>query len=135
MKARLLGLLLLAGCGSPTEPVHATLEFFGQLLFGIPTLETRAAPISGGIDVSGVFQTPNSGYTLFGSLQSRDDHQLVLHINAYNTKPGFPFASQNYYVGKIRNLPAGSYDLLVIHELHYESIVTTRAFHGTLDVP
>lgn len=135
MRARLLALLLVAGCGSPTEPVHATLQFFEQLLFGIPTLETRAAPITGGIDVSGVFQTPNSGYTLFGELRSHDDHQLVLHINAYNTRPGFPFASQNYYVGKIRNLPTGSYDLLVIHELHYETTVTTQAFHGTLDVP
>ncbi len=135
MKTRLLLLLLVGACGSPTEPVHATLQFFGQLLFGIPTLETRAEPITGGIDVSGVFQTPTSGYTLFGSLQSRGDHQLVLRINADNTKPGFPFKSQNYYVGRIRNLPAGSYDLLVIHELHYESTVTTQAFHGNLDVP
>ena len=135
MRARLLPLLLAAGCGSPTEPVHATLQFFGQILFGIPTLETQAAPLTGGIDVSGVFQTPNSGYTLFASLDSRDGHHLVLVINAYNTKPGHPFPSQNYYVGRIRNLAPGVYNLQVVHQLHYESVVSAQAFHGDVDVP
>jgi hypothetical protein len=135
MKARLLFLLLVAGCSSTTEPAHATLQFFGQIIFGIPTLDTRADPIAGGIDVSGVVQTPSSGYTLFGALESHSGNQLLLVISAYNTVSGHFFPSQNYYVGRIRNLPPGTYDLQVVHQLHLESVVTERTFHGNVEVP
>ena len=134
---RALAALLLGAvaCGSPTEPFRPTLEFSGFIVFGIPTLETAAVVREGGMDVTGVIPTTSTQYTLFGTLEHPHDGQLVLRVDAYDNRPGVPFPVQNYYVGRIRNLPAGAYELRVFETVHSGEPQTTQVFHETVQVP
>ena len=115
---RLSIVLLLAACGSPTEPNPATLQFENGVVFGIPTLPTTAVGGTGSILVTGVIQTPTGGYSLFGELQKGTGNALTLQIDVYLTGPGFNFLTQNYYRAQLQSLGSGDYDLSVIHVLH-----------------
>jgi len=126
--------LFAASCGSPTEPTRPTLQFTGLIVFGIPTLETTALGLEGGIDVTGVLPTPSATYTLFGKLEF-ENGRLVLNIDAYDNRPGAPFPVQNYYVGRIRHLPAGEYDLQVFETLHVGAAQKSSVLHQTVQVP
>lgn len=110
--------LLLAGCGSPTEPSHPTLQFENGVVFGIPTLPTTAVGGTGSILITGVIQTSTSGFSLFGDLQGGNGGTLTLQIDVYQTGPGLNFLTQNYYRANVRSLAPGDYELSVIHVLH-----------------
>lgn len=110
--------LLLAACGSPTEPDRPTLQFENGVVFGIPTLPTSAVGGTGSILVTGVIQTSTSGFSLFGDLQGGNSNALTLQIDVYQTGPGFNFLTQNYYRANVRLLAPGDYDLSVVHVLH-----------------
>ena len=136
MKRLLLALGgLLASCGMPTGPIQPTLEFTAEILFGIPTLATRLEGQEGGVDVSGVFQTPTGDYTLDGMLESPGGRRLILQIRATKDRTGAPpFRVQNYYVGRIRNLPRGEYDLQVFETLNDSLPQSELAYHAKFRV-
>lgn len=126
---------LLASCGSPTGPIQPTLQFTAEILFGIPTLATRIEGQPGGVDVSGVFQTPTGDYTLEGMLESPGGRRLILQIRATKDQVGAPpFRVQNYYVARIRNLPRGEYELQVIETLNDSLPQSELAYHATFRV-
>lgn len=110
--------LLLAGCGSPTEPSRPTLQFENGVVFGIPTLPTTAVGGTGSILITGVIQTSTSGFSLFGDLQGGNGGTMTLQIDVYQTGPGLNFLTQNYYRANVRSLAPGDYELSVIHVLH-----------------
>lgn len=129
-------LILLAACGSPTGTGAPILSFTGQVVFGIPTLATRAEYQDGGIKVTGVLQTPTADYTLSGTLSVIGSRQLSLEIDADKTRSGAPpFPVQNYYEGRIRNLAPGDYDLEVIHTLHTAQVQSAQVFRQNVRVP
>jgi hypothetical protein len=136
MKALSVALLCIAAsCDTPTEPVQPTLQFTGLVVFGIATLETRAEGHRGGIDVSGVLPTPTAQYSLFGTLEAPGSRQLVLQIDARNDHAGAPFPVQNLYLGQIRNLASGNYDLQVFETVHVDAAQPELVFHQTVHVP
>ena len=102
-----LGFGVLA-CDPPTAPGPPSLEFKGQVVFGLRTLPTEAVGEPGGITVTGVIPTPTSGYTLFGELKDVNAREMTLEINATIDHEVVPFPVQNYYQGRIRNLRRGT---------------------------
>lgn len=139
MKRTTLGagmLLLAAACQSPTGPFRPTLTLESGIVFGIPTLPTEVRVIDGSMIVTGVMQTPGTGYTLLGEVTLTAGNTLVIEIHAYDNAPGFPFQSQNYYRATIRNLVRGDYEVSVIHNHHAPSPgFTQRVYRGTVEVP
>lgn len=130
----LLGTAL--ACGSPTEPSVPTLEFEVGIVFGIPTLPTTATPETGSLLVTGVIQTQTTGYTLFGSLQVTGPRGLRIDVDAFETDPGFFIPTQNYFRARVRNLPAGDYDVDVYHTNHATpEAVPIRVYHETVRIP
>jgi hypothetical protein len=130
----LLGAAL--ACSSPTEPSVPTLEFEVGIVFGIPTLPTTATPESGSLLVTGVIQTQTTGYTLFGSLQVTGPRGLRIDIDAFETVPGFFIPTQNYFRARVRNLPAGDYDVEVYHTNHATpEAMPIRVYHEAVRIP
>jgi len=128
-------LLVLAACEPPTAPGPPSLTFEGLIVFGIATLPTAAVGEEGGIKVTGVVPTPSSGYTLFGEIKGVSGRVMTLEINAYDDHPGFPFRTQNYYVGRIGNLRRGTYVLKVVHVVHSSTTTdSVIAFHQEVRV-
>lgn len=124
-----------AACGSTTGPSDVEVEFKSEIVFGIPTLPTAARMQSGALVITGVVQTPGTGYNLLGEFTRLPGRRLQLEVHAYDNAPGVPFTSQMYYRAIIRNLAAGPYDLLVLHNHHAPSpgrIV--QAYHDTVRV-
>lgn len=128
-------LLLAVACGSPTGPGGPTLQLTGSVVFGIPTLATTAVIQPGGVDVTGVIPTPSAEYTLFGKLDASTAGRLIVEVTAYNNRPGAPFPVQNYYVGRIRHLPAGAYELQVFEILHATQVHSELVLRDTIQVP
>jgi hypothetical protein len=136
MKRLLLALgFILASCGgTPTEPADLAFQFHSEIIFGIRTLETSVAVKSWGVDVSGVFPT-DLGYTLFGSLEMLSDNRLILTVKATKDREALAVRVQNYYVGRIINLPRGQYDLQVFETVSDSPVGPSElAFHGTFRV-
>lgn len=132
---RLSLVLLIAACGSPTEPNHPTLRFENQVVFGIPTLPTTAVGGNASILVTGVIQTTSSGFSLFGGLQAGTGHALTVQIDVYLTGPGFNFLTQNFYRAQVGSLAPGDYDLSVIHVIHDPlPLRRERVYHQTVRV-
>jgi hypothetical protein len=130
-----LGLLTLA-CGDPSAPTRTvpTLEFAGVVVFGIPTLPTTAIGDARSMLITGVVQTQGAGFTLFGALHA-DGQSLMLEIDAYDTKPGGFFKTQNYYRATVRDLAPGEYSLQVFHAIHDPAPgIRERVFNGTVRV-
>ena len=111
------------------------MQLTGTIVFGIPTLATTALTQPGGIDVTGVLPTPSAEYTLFGKLDASTQGRLIVEVTAYNNRPGAPFPVQNYYVGRIRNLLAGTYEIQVYEILHATQVRTELVLRDTVQVP
>ena len=127
--------LLLAACGSPTEPNHPRLKFENGVVFGIPTLPITAVGGSGSILVSGVIQTATGGFSLFADLHAGAGNALTLQVDVYLTGPGLNFLTQNFYRAELQSLLPGDYDLSVIHVLHDPSpLRRERVYHQTVRV-
>ena len=130
----LLGAVL--ACSSPTEPSVPTLEFEVGIVFGIPTLPTSATPESRALLVTGVIQTPTTGYTVFGTLTVTGPQGLRIDIDAFETAPGFFVVTQNYFRARVRNLPAGDFDIEVFHTNHATpEAVPIKVYHETVRIP
>jgi hypothetical protein len=135
MRRLSLVLLVLAACGSPTEPNFPTLVFENGVVFGIPTLPITAVGGTGSIVVSGVIQTDGGGYSLFADLHPGPSNLLTLQVDVYLTGPGFHFLTQNFYRARLQSLAPGDYDLSVIHVLHDPAPGRReRAYHQTVHV-
>lgn len=130
----LLGVAL--ACSSPIEPSVPTLEFEVGIVFGIPTLPTTAMPESSGLLVTGVMQTPTTGYTLFGTLAVTGPRALRIDIDAFETVPGFFVTTQNFFRARVRNLPAGDLEVEVYHTNHATpEAVPVRVYRQTVRIP
>ena len=130
----LLGAAL--ACSSPTEPNVPTLEFEEGIVFGIPTLPTRVSAEHRALLVSGVIQTPTTGYSLFGTLTIRGPHALRIDIDAYETVAGASFLTQNYFRARVRNLPAGDFLIEVYHTNHaLPDAAPVRVYNATVRIP
>lgn len=127
--------LFLAACGSPTAPNRPTIEMESGVVFGIPTLATEARVEAGNLIVTGVLQTPSTGYTLLATVTLTGTSTLVLEIHAYDNAPGVPFTAQNYYRATVRSLSPGDYDLSVVHVHHAPSPgFSARVYHDTVRI-
>lgn len=137
MRPALLALLGAAlACGSPTEPSEPSFDFESGVVFGIPTLPTVAKPEPGGILVTGVFQTPTTGYDLSGVLSIPALRSLRIDIDAHGTDFVFPFPTQNYYRARIRDLASGDYDLSVYHkDRNRPDVPGVRVYHQVVRIP
>jgi hypothetical protein len=135
MRRLLLALgVLVASCGTPTEPADPVFQFHSEVIFGIRTLETTVAVKVYGVDISGVFPT-DLGYVLSGSLEMVNDHQLILTVKAIKDREAPAVRVQNYYVGRIIHLPRGEYDLQVFETVSDSPVGPSElAFHGTFRV-
>jgi len=123
-------------CSSPTEPSEPSMEFEAGVVFGIPTLPTMAKLEQGGILVTGVFQTPTTGYDLSGALSLPGLRALRIDVDAHGTDPAFPFPTQNYYRARIRDLTSGDYDLSVYHkDRNRPEVPSVRVYHQLVRVP
>ena len=130
----LLGAAL--ACSSPIEPHVPTLEFEEGIVFGIPTLPTRVSAEPGALLVTGVIQTPTTGYSLFGTLTIRGPYALRIDIDAYETVTGAAFLSQNYFRARVRNLPAGDILIEVYHINHaIPNAAPVRVYNATVRIP
>lgn len=130
----LLGAAL--ACGSPTEPSTPFLHFEADVVFGIPTLPITAKPQPGGIIISGVFQTPTTGYTLSGALTVPGSHVLRLDVDAHGTDDPFPFPTQNFYRAQVGDLSSGDYDVSVYHkDRNRPEVPSVRVYHQVVRVP
>lgn len=131
-----LALLLLAGCGSTTEPVtQPSLQFESHILAGIPTLATTAVGSEGMILVTGVIHTEGTGFTLTGMVSLSASHALTLEITAQDNAPGNFFPVQNYYQARLQQLPKGDYDLSVTHNIRAPAPGSReRVYHQTVHV-
>jgi hypothetical protein len=135
MRKLLLALgLMVASCGTPTEPADPVFQFHSEVIFGIRTLETSVAVRVYGVDISGVFPT-NLGYILSGSLEMVNGHQLILTVKAIKDREAPAVRVQNYYVGRIIHLPRGEYDLQVFETVSDSPVGPSElAFQGTFRV-
>jgi hypothetical protein len=130
----LLGTVL--ACGSPTEPSAPFLHFEADVVFGIPTIPITAKPQAGGIIISGVFQTPTSGYTLSGALVVLGARLLRLEVDAHGTDPAAPFPTQNFYRAQVGDLEPGDYDVSVYHkDRNRPEVPSVRVYRQTVRVP
>lgn len=130
-----LGLLVAACGGSPTEPEEdPSLQFNFGIIPGIATLATKVEVEEWGVDISGIFPT-DLGYKLSGLLKFTTDHELILEVSAVKDFEAPMIRVQNYYVGRILNLPRGEYELQVF-ETFKDSPLGERelAFQGTFRV-
>jgi hypothetical protein len=136
LRRRLLFLpsLLLVGCGAPTEESIPTLEFTGQIIFGIPTLPTVVTIEEGGLLVTGVVQTLRTGYDLHGTLRFPARHALRLEVDAYASQ-GVQAVIQHYYRAHLRPVAPGTYDVLVVHTYHDIVVRSVTAYHATVVMP
>ena len=126
-------LLLLAACGSPTEPSDVRFAFFTKVVFGLPTLATIATPGAGSIEVEGVLLAPHTAYELSGDANPALG-RLDVAITARKAGPGLPYPTQNYYAVTLSSLRRGSYALRVLHVIERERMDTTVVFNQTVTV-
>jgi len=129
-------LLLSLGCDSATGPFRPELTLESGIVFGIPTLPTQVRVADGVMIVTGVIQTPGTGFTLLGDVTLMPGNDLVVHIHAYDNAPGFAFPSQNYYRATVKNLSSGDYSVSVIHHHHAPSPgFSQKVFFNTVAIP
>jgi hypothetical protein len=123
-------------CGSPIEPSAPSLDFESGVVFGIPTLPTTAKPESGAIVVTGVFQTPTTGYDLSGFLSTPRLRVLRIDVDAHGVDFGFPFPTQNFYRARVGDLTPGDYDLSVYHkDRNRPEVPSVRVYRQVVRVP
>lgn len=135
MRRLLLALILSVACsGTPTEPSDPEFQFHSEVVFGIRTLETSVAVRVYGVDITGVFPT-DLGYKLFGTLEMLSGNQLIFKVKAIKDREAPAVRVQNYYVGRIINLPSGEYDLQVFETLSDSPVGPSElVFHDTFRV-
>lgn len=126
---------LLAGCGAPTEPTldDVQLDFYTKVVFGLPSLATRATPGPDEILIEGILLAPNSGYTIGGTVASVPG-RLDVFVTARKADPGLPYATQNYYAATLLRLRRGEYPLRVLHVVERERMDTTVVLNRTISV-
>jgi len=128
--------LLLAGCGSTTEPTkQPSLHFASQHVFGFPTLATAAVGGEGTIVVTGIIHTVGTGFSLTAHVSLTAPNAIILEITVQDNKTGDPLPVQNYYEADLGMLTPGDYDLSVIHNIRDPAPGSRlRVYHQTVHV-
>lgn len=108
---------VIAGCDSITGPLSPGFEFRSSVVFGV----RRSPPVvtggEGAIDLAGLFEAPNSAYTVIGLLDAPDIGRLQVRIRGSQIAEGVQFPTLHFYQSRVSRLPKGTYDLAITYVL------------------
>ena len=129
-------MILVAACVdrvTSVDPEAVDVEFIAEVAFGLPFSDLTMSAGVGLVEVTGTIGTPKGGYELRAEF-GRSGQTYEVTVVATDVSPGITVPIPYRYQVTLRGLPAGTYEMRVVHALEDATPTRTVMLERTLEV-